>query len=86
MVRDLEAYEQLQMERGYCSLTGGLKYSPQLLRERALAQPGATAALAARALQMAVSLGTFFGNLALDEVLGRSELESAVALRASQLR
>lgn len=84
--RDLEAYEQLQMEKGYCSLTGGLKYTPQLLRERALAEPGATAALAARAVQMSVSLGSFFASLALDEALGRSELQSTVALRAKQLR
>eukprot|EP00884_Botryococcus_braunii_P017323 jgi/Botrbrau1/4274/Bobra.0390s0014.1 len=84
--RDLEAYEQLQMERGYCSLTGGMKYSPQMLRERALAEPGAAAAVAARALQMAVSLGTFFASLAMDEALGRSELQSTVALRAKELR
>lgn len=82
----MQAYEQLQMEKGYCSLTGALKYSPQLLRERTMSEPGAAAALVVRAVQMASRLGGFFGSLALDQAVGRSELPSTVALRAAQLR
>lgn len=84
--RDLEAYEQLQMEKGFCSLTGALQYSPQLLRERTLSEPGAAVALVGRAVQMASSLGSFFASLAVDEVMGRSDLPATVALRAAQLR
>jgi hypothetical protein len=86
LCRDQEAYEQLQMERGYCSLTGSNKYSPQLLRDRVASSPAAVGQLVLRGARMVTSLGTFFGSLALDDIMGRADDMELVALRAAQLR
>jgi hypothetical protein len=74
------------MERGYCSLTGSNKYSPQLLRDRVASSPAQVGQLVLRGVRMVTSLGTFFGSLALDDIMGRSDDMELVALRAAQLR
>ena len=79
-----EAYEQLQMEMGFCRIN--LPYSPELLRQEALANPQAFFALVSRGLMMGWELGGFALNLWLDRLTGDEDDERVVKKRATELR
>jgi predicted unusual protein kinase regulating ubiquinone biosynthesis (AarF/ABC1/UbiB family) len=72
--------EDLDMERGACDIAP--KYSPELVRERALASPREALATAARGFEIVLSAGVFAGGLVLDRF---REAEN-VASRSEQLR
>ena len=62
------------------------RYTPQLLKERALSPPNARWALLRRGAEMSFRFGALFSALAWDKVTGQSNLPSRVRLRAAQLR
>ena len=64
----------------------GSRYTPQLLKERALSPPNARWALLRRGAEMSFRFGALFSALAWDKVTGQSNLPSRVRLRAAQLR
>ena len=68
------------MERGACVLAP--KYTPALVRERALATPGETLLTAARGVQIVWSASLFAGGLVLDKFQRAED----VASRSEQLR
>ena len=74
------------MERGFCSLGGAEKYSPELVQRRALESPAAAARVALRGMEMLWRLGLFTCSLLADNVAGLSEERDRVRLRARQLR
>ncbi|KAK9804231.1 hypothetical protein WJX72_002551 [[Myrmecia] bisecta] len=79
-----EAYEQLQMEKGVCNLVQ--KYTPQLVRERALASPQSVIDIVARGAEMIYRIGKFFVGLQLDKYSGQEHSQEQVRFRAAQLR
>lgn len=79
-----EAYEQLQMEMGFCRLNQ--PYSPELLRQEALCSPAAVLALLARGFHMGAELLTFFGASWIDRLSGTADDPDTIKLRAMQLR
>ena len=81
-----QAYAQLEMERGFCSLGGAEKYSPELVQRRALESPAAAARVALRGGEMLWRLGLFACSLLADNLAGLSEEGDRVRLRARQLR
>ncbi|KAK9822866.1 hypothetical protein WJX81_006550 [Elliptochloris bilobata] len=81
-----QAYAQLEMERGFCSLGGAEKYSPQLVQRKALESPAAAARVVLRGAEMLWRLGVFVCSLLADNASGRSEEVDRVRLRAQQLR
>ena len=74
------------MERGFCSLGGAEKYSPELVQRRALESPAAAARVALRGGEMLWRLGLFACSLLADNLAGLSEESDRVRLRARQLR
>ena len=74
------------MERGFCSLGGAEKYSPELVQRTALASPAAAARVVARGAEMLWRIGAFTFSLLADNASGRSEEQARVRLRAQQLR
>ena len=72
--------DELDMERGACVLAP--KYTPALVRERALATPGETLLTAARGVQIVWSASLFAGGLVLDKFQRAED----VASRSEQLR
>lgn len=81
-----QAYAQLEMERGFCSLGGAEKYSPELVQRRALESPATAARVALRGGEMLWRLGLFACSLLADNLAGLSEEGDRVRLRARQLR
>ena len=81
-------YEQLQYEKGYCSIgaPNEVKYSPEAVRAAALAAPGGALALAGRAATIAGKLGVFVASIAVDNLLGRGDDAGVVRARAARLR
>ena len=77
---------QLEMERGFCSLGGAEKYSPELIHRRALESPAAFSRVVLRGFEMLWRLGLFAGSLLSDSASGHSEEQDRVRLRAQQLR
>ena len=104
------AYEQMAMDRGFCSISSGAdryvlastgcagdggaqqharvgcRYTPAVLRERALSPPNARIGLLRRGAEMSLRFGLLFSSLAWDKVTGQANLPSRVQLRAAQLR
>ncbi len=81
-----QAYAQLEMERGFCSLGGAEKYSPELVQRTAMESPGAAGRVVARGAEMLWRVGVFAFSLLADNASGRSEELGRVRLRAQQLR
>ena len=81
-----QAYAQLEMERGFCSLGGAEKYSPELVQRRAMESPAAASRVALRGAEMLWRLGLFACSLLADNLAGLSEERERVRLRARQLR
>lgn len=81
-----QAYAQLEMERGFCSLGGAEKYSPELVQRRAFESPAAAARVVLRGAEMLWRLGVFAFSLLADNAGGHSEEVDRVRLRAQQLR
>ncbi|BDA46770.1 Protein ACTIVITY OF BC1 COMPLEX KINASE 1, chloroplastic [Coccomyxa sp. Obi] len=79
-----QAYKELEMQRGYCVVS--TRYSPALIRDRALSSPGAFLQVIGRAVEMFARLGFFFGSLAFDRASGYSEDRARIRYRAAQLR
>lgn len=79
-----EAYEQLQMEMGFCRINQ--PYSPELVRQEALGSLPAACALASRGINMGWELAVFLGGLWADQVSGADEDAKQVKMRAMQLR
>lgn len=79
-----EAYEQLQMEMGFCRINQ--PYSPELVRQEALGSLPAAFALASRGISMGWELAVFLGGLWADQVAGADEDARQVKMRAMQLR
>jgi len=79
-----EAYEQLQMEKGFCRINQ--PYSPELVRQEALGNPAAAAALIGRGMKMGFELVSFALALWSDRVSGAEDDATVVKLRAMQLR
>lgn len=79
-----EAYEQLQMEKGFCSIAQ--PYSPELIRSEATKSPAAFAALLARGFTMCWELAAFASGVWFDQLAGYAEDDARVKLRAMQLR
>lgn len=88
MHREWEAaYEQLSMERGYCTVSRGTeRYTPANLSLRALSPPNARWALFKRGAEMTWRMGGYFALLAVDKLTGQNNVSSQVKLRAAQLR
>lgn len=81
------AYEQLSMERGYCTVSrGNERYTPANLAMRALAPPYARVNLIKRGLEMTVRIGGFFSLWLLDRITGQTNDRTRVRQRAAQLR
>ncbi len=81
---DISAYEQLEMERGVCTLQR--TYSPEFVQRKALESPSALLAIVGRTAEIAIRLGTFYGSLVLDTLNGTSNEPECIRLRAAQLR
>lgn len=79
-----EAYEQLQMEMGFCRINQ--PYSPELVRQEALGSIPAAVALATRGIRMGWELSLSVGRLYYDQLSGAEDDASVVKLRAMQLR
>ena len=79
-----EAYEQLQMEMGYCRINQ--PYSPELLRQEAVGSPRAMIKLLERGASIGFELGNFLVKLWIDRLSGSEDAEPTVKLRATQLR
>lgn len=79
-----DAYEQLQMEMGYCNIRQ--QYSPELVRQRAIGSPAAFLALCGRGVQIGTEVGLFFAGLWADGVSGQADDSVQVKKRATQLR
>ena len=62
------------------------RYTPALLRERALSPPNARWALLRRGSEMSWRFTVLFLGLAWDKVTGQANLPSRVQQRAAQLR
>ena len=62
------------------------RYTPALLRERALAVPNARAGLLRRGFEMTARFALLFSSLAWDKFTGQSNLPSRVQQRAAELR
>ncbi|PRW32613.1 putative aarF domain-containing kinase chloroplastic isoform A [Chlorella sorokiniana] len=79
-----EAFEELQMEMGFCSIRQ--QYSPELVRERAIGSLPALLALAGRGMQIGWEVGLFLAGLWFDSLQGAAEDSLRVKYRATQLR
>jgi predicted unusual protein kinase regulating ubiquinone biosynthesis (AarF/ABC1/UbiB family) len=67
--RSWSTFEQLQYERGYCSLGAAKGYSPTAVWEEVVSQPGGLAALASRAACIAARLGAVALAWGTDQVM-----------------
>ena len=79
-----EAYEQLQMEMGFCRINQ--PYSPAMIREQTLGSPGGVIALIFRAMKMGIEGGSFLFRIYWDSATGVEDNEEIVKTRAVQLR
>lgn len=66
-----ETYELLQEDRQFCSLFR--KYSPEYVRDRALASPKDAFETGLRLATIVLRLGTFAAGLALDNLTGAGD-------------
>lgn len=76
--------DMLDEERGVCSIAS--PYSPQYVRSKVMATPLDASIVVARAINIMVRLGTYFGCLWWDRVTGHEDTPDRVRLRAQQAR
>jgi predicted unusual protein kinase regulating ubiquinone biosynthesis (AarF/ABC1/UbiB family) len=79
-----EAYEQLQMEMGFCRINQ--PYSPELVRQEAIGSIGGIFALISRGITMGVEITLFIGGLWADQISGADDDAVQIKKRAMQLR
>lgn len=82
--RDRGALEDLEYDKDVCNIVS--RYSPQYVRSRALSSPADSFMVLARIAEIVTRLGTFFGSLYIDQLMGVSDRSDRLKLRAAQLR
>ncbi|KAL6763578.1 ABC1 family-domain-containing protein [Haematococcus lacustris] len=75
---------EMDLDNDYCNIS--TPYSPEYVRARTIQTPGDVLQVMGRIVKITVSLGTFFGSLWLDGVIGRADTPDVVRQRAAQLR